>query len=73
MYAVTLSDCEHNKQRAGVILIARSDFPHDKRLYVKTSDFGLWNRFSEKYKGKTSTVIMSLIRQHMGEGEPDKP
>ena len=60
------------KQRAGVILIARSDFPHDKRLYVKTSDFGLWNRFSEKYKGKTSTVIMYLIREHM-KGEPEQP
>ena len=56
-----------------MILMARGDHPHDKRLYVKTSDFGLWNRFSEKYKGKTSTVIMSLIRQHMAEGELNKP
>lgn len=53
--------------------MARSDFPHDKRLYVKTSDFDLWNRFSEKYNGKTSAVIMSLIRQHMAEGESGKP
>ena len=59
----------HNNTEREVILIGNK---HNKMLYVKTSDFGLWNRFSEKYKGKTSTVIISLIREHM-KGEPNKP
>ena len=45
---------------------------HDRIIYVRTSDFGLWDRFAEKYGEKKSIVIMSLIREHM-KGEPDKP
>ena len=55
-----------------MITIARNDHPHNKTIYVRTSDYGLWNKFVEKYGEQKSKVIMSLIREHM-KGEPDKP
>ena len=52
--------------------MAQRNKKHDRYLYVKKADFGLFDRFVEKYP-RWSEKVMSLIREHMAEGEPDKP
>lgn len=64
MYAVMVTNCKQNPQRAGGDKLARKDYPHDKRLYVKSSDFGLWERFKAQ-NSEQSSVIMKLVRLYM--------
>jgi hypothetical protein len=45
--------------------LARKDYPHDKRLYVPTRDFKLWENFAAGTKPNTSRVIMKLIRLYV--------